>query len=198
MKKAIVCDLDGTLVATNTFTRFTLFLARRPYMTLPVMWTALRRKLRLISHSRAKQELLRLAADNLTADEYRAFAAGIIKRYLRRSVLDLAKSEKEEGKLVLLATAAPQVYADVIREITGMDGCIATPTGGEENRNEEKVRRVKEWLAANDATLEAVITDHHDDLPLMKYAAAAKSPIWLVRPSVDTLRRTRHLDPQVL
>ena len=176
MKTTIVCDLDGTLVNTNTFNHFTLFLMRHPSMTLPVIWITLRRKLRLISHSRAKQDLLHLSARKL----------------------DLVNGEKKEGKLVLLATAAPQVYADTICELTGMDGCVATPTDGEENRNEEKVRRVKEWLLANDSTLGAVITDHWDDLPLMRFAASVKCPIWLVKPSDDTLMRTRHLDPQVL
>lgn len=198
MKTTIVCDLDGTLVNTNTFNHFTLFLMRHPSMTLPVIWITLRRKLRLISHSRAKQDLLHLSARKLQTEEYRIFAESVTKRYVRRSVLDLVNGEKKEGKLVLLATAAPQVYADAMCELTGMDGCVATPTDGEENRNEEKVRRVKEWLLANDSTLGAVITDHWDDLPLMRFAASVKCPIWLVKPSDDTLMRTRHLDPQVL
>lgn len=198
MKKAIICDLDGTLVKTNTFNLFTLYMLRHLSSSLPVLITVARRKLRLISHASAKQALLRIANKHFVKSDYELFAADIISHYLRDSVKSLVDNEKKSGCPALLATAAPEVYADYIARITGFDGCVATQLGGAENSGNEKVSRVKEWLADNNAELGVVITDHADDLPLMQLAAASGAVIWLVNPSGNTVARTRHLNPQII
>lgn len=198
MKKTVICDLDGTLVATNTFSRFTLFLMRKPSIFAQVAGVVLKRKLRIISHPQAKQSLLKIASRVLKGADYELFAADMLTRYRHAGVAQLLADEKSAGSLILLATAAPEAYAAHICRMAGMDGYVATVAGGNENRSDEKVRRVREWLAQNDAEVAGVITDHADDLPLMRLAAETDAAIWLVKPSDTTLARTRHLAPQVI
>lgn len=198
MKKAIILDLDGTLVNTNTFTLFTLSLMRNLPTALPVAAIALKRKLRMLSHAEAKQRILAVATSRTGRRFVGRFVERLVERHLRDSVYSLAMEERQKGSLVILATAAPALYAEDIARYTGLDGCIATPLGGPENMGAEKARRVEEWLHENGARLEAVLTDHSDDLPLMRLASAAKAPIWLVRPSGNTLCKTGHLSPQVI
>lgn len=198
MKKAIVVDLDGTLVDTNTFSRFTLALIRKPKMAMSVAMTALGRKIRLYSHADAKQRILRLADAKTDSRFIDHFVEQTVQNHLRDSVYSLALQEQKKGSLILLATAAPEMYASVLARYTGLDGFLATPTGGPENKGEVKARRVKQWLEENDASLEAVITDHADDLPLMQLAADHDAGIWLVHPSERTRLLACHLDPQII
>lgn len=198
MKRAIVVDLDGTLVDTNTFSRFTLALMRKPKMTMSVAITALGRKMRLYSHAEAKQRILRLADARTNSRFIDHFVEQTVQNHLRDTVYSLALREQKKGALIILATAAPEMYAAVIARYTGLDGFIATPTGGAENKGKVKAQRVKQWLEENDATLGAVITDHADDLPLMQLAADNEAGIWLVNPSERTRELAGHLDPHII
>ena len=61
MKTAAVIDLDGTLVDGNTFTMYVRsLLPRRPRILLPVLL----RKLRLISHASAKEQIMQAGASD--------------------------------------------------------------------------------------------------------------------------------------
>ncbi|MDE5555267.1 MAG: hypothetical protein K2J10_08820, partial [Muribaculaceae bacterium] len=58
---------------------------------------------------------------------------------------------------------------------------------------EEKLRRVKQWLADNDCRLDCVVTDHKDDAPLLHFNSEGHNI--LVNPSASTLRFLRELEP---
>ncbi|MDE6370621.1 MAG: hypothetical protein K2K92_03935, partial [Duncaniella sp.] len=59
MKRAAIIDLDGTLIAGNSFTMYVKRIFRcRPKV---VLWARLR-KLRLRSHAKAKQEIMSIGA----------------------------------------------------------------------------------------------------------------------------------------
>lgn len=197
--KVLVCDLDGTLLSCNSFTHFVRYLfIHKPTLFFSILKRVARRKLRLSSHASTKQHILRLAAPKLSQEEIDGFAASLLQRYGRPEVRTLIDREREKGCRVLLATAAPALYAKAIARQAGFEGCVATEAGGAENFRQEKLRRVEEWLDKDGGTLAAIVTDHHDDLALIRRAARSNVAAWLVRPSAETRRAAAPFKPQIL
>ena len=56
-----------------------------------------------------------------------------------------------------------------------------------ECKGEEKLRRVSDFCVAHNLQLASVVTDHYDDLPLIK----AADNVYLASPSKETLRKIR-------
>lgn len=196
MKNAVICDLDGTLVSTNTFSRYTLRMLRNPRLMLPLVWLVAKRKMRLASHAQTKQKILALTRPWADANFINRFSEIIVERHLRDSVYAMVMAEKKKGCVLLLATAAPASYAEAIARYTGFDACIGTHAGAPENSGQHKRQAVEKWLADNDARFSTFVTDHSDDLPLMSLATKCDAAVWLVKPSEETRMRTRHLHPQ--
>lgn len=171
----VVIDLDGTLMRCNTFSRFTLWvwqlLMRRGRWgtAARIARTVARRKLRRLSHAAAKHEILAAARGALRREDWSWFAS-TLRGQIRPEVAALIES----GRYVtLLATAAPQEYAVAVGRQTGVDAVIATqwtpdPSDYCECRGEEKLRRVKAFAQGRGLEVEGVLTDHHDDLPLLQ------------------------------
>ena len=157
MKTAAVIDLDGTLVAGNTFTLYVRSLfPRRPLIILPVLL----RKLRLISHARAKEQIMQAGAPDKFLQQFVDRLCGLV----RPEVLALAKA----CDVRILATAAPETYALPLGRRLGFTHILATRKGEAENKSEEKCRRVAEVLDAGNATLKVGATDHPDDRQLVR------------------------------
>lgn len=176
-----IIDLDGTLVDGNTFvTYFRLgmrgLLERgRISAALGIAWMTLLRALRLISHRRLKFYAFRRFA----VSRSRFVAA----THFNAEVAELIRRMEAEGIRVVLATAAAGVYVPWIWP----GEYIATDINSDtEMRGEAKLQAVRQYMAQHNLRLYAVITDHHDDLPLLR--AGAERNI-LVRPSAETLRR---------
>lgn len=194
--KAIVVDLDGTLVSVNTFSRFMLFstllLARRGLIAgaSRIIASAVARKTRFISHSRLKHTVLGVTERLMTATDIEKFV-DTLSKFIRPEVVALVDNYRRRGYTTLLATAAPSLYAAPLAARLGFDGCVATlsvDAAGEawrENSREAKLDSVKVWLDDRHYTIGAVITDHHDDRLLVEHAADAD--IYLVGPSKKTL-----------
>lgn len=163
---ALVTDLDGTLVAGNTFRIFIRDgLSRAPLASKAriCLWLLLRR-LRLVSHARMKFAIL-----PLLGKPSRAFSEKI--RSLRNPEVEaLIARRRAEGWTILLATAAPEVYIKDIWDgpFVATEGC-----GPTECRGEEKVRRVEEYLRSHGACLAEAVSDHADDTPLLRKAPSA-------------------------
>lgn len=178
MRKAVVIDLDGTLVATNTFTRFVSYLfflllkKGKIKDAAAIAWAVMLRKLRRIPHSKAKHMIMSVANCNITPEEYHTFAT-LMARYARPQVMNLIKELESRGHVAVLATAAPEEYSVTLGALLGIGHTVATiHTDSYENYSECKeghkfdaVNRLCSSLGCQTGT---VITDHHHDLPLMR------------------------------
>lgn len=189
---AIIVDLDGTLLTRNSFKKYLKFAAWQSLRRLRIdiiprvaAWIAVR-KLRLITHSQLKQRLLRVTEPIMGHDELHKFA-NRLARYINPSVCRMCRQQRQAGKAVILATAAPASYASLIAQGVSLDGCIATPPSDtqdwRETVREEKRDQVLALLRRNKLSLHGIITDHHDDLPLMRVS----ENITLVSPDKKTL-----------
>ncbi|MDE6397005.1 MAG: haloacid dehalogenase-like hydrolase [Muribaculaceae bacterium] len=176
LKPLTVVDLDGTLVDGNTLHEYIKagFAEASPGNKISLAILAVLRRLRLISHKRMKFSALSLITPT---DKLKNRFLSNIK--LRPEV----KSIIEDKDAVLLATAAPDVYAPWIWH----GAYVATPTKNnpnrEECRGENKVRAITKGIENQPYYIDTVITDHHDDLPLMKVARE----VILVHPSATTI-----------
>lgn len=85
------------------------------------------------------------------------------------------KVDKSQFDLTILATAAPSCYANIVAKNENFDLCIATNFTDSnfntefENSKEIKKNNVMTVLMKNEIDkIDTFITDHIDDLPLMK------------------------------
>lgn len=195
---AVVIDLDGTLVATNTFRNYILFASklslRQGRIDIAIGCTApvVCRKLRLITHSCMKRLILRLTHRLMTDRHLETFASMVFSK-VNTSVLEVCHEYHRKGYTLILATAAPSAYAVKIARLAGIAHCIATPPaetpGWMENKGIVKRDHVLQYLGDNDLSLSVVITDHRDDLPLLK--ANNRGLNLLVAPNQKTLDAIR-------
>ena len=158
-KNAVVIDLDGTLVACNSFVKYVGWIGRKH---IQVWVIVLLRKLRLISHSVAKQRVMALEVSDEEIDRFVDFLTG----YTRRELLE---SYQNGDNMIVLATAAPDIYAIRFANKLGINDVCATTKDGQENKGVVKLEGVQKLLADENLILSAVITDHEDDLPLLQF-----------------------------
>lgn len=190
-------DLDGTLLRTNSFSRFVVWFAMRSIRRgrwrdfCRIASQVVSRKMRCQTHAETKRHIMELSSASLSEADFVAFAH-TLRRWIRVKVTDLIRSHMARGGEVLMATAAPAEYAAPLAAITGIESLIASERsacGGKyrECKGEEKLRRVRGFCAARGMRIAAVVTDHYDDLPLMK----CSDRVVLVSPSRKTLLRIR-------
>lgn len=184
MQQVVFCDLDGTLVLDNSF-----------YVFLAAAWSlaGAGRRLELAAgiaprmlgrvgggHAGLKRRVLswywRLEVPLREAIIERT--VNRLQRTFSQPVLSLLRNEGQKGARVVLATAAPDVYAGRIQSLIGADACIATPgqpgPGWGELLGDAKARACRRWLQdhqlSDGPTEVTVVTDHPDDLPLLRLA----------------------------
>lgn len=177
--KTIIIDLDGTLIKYNSFTEFVKYSFRHlPSIRLQIAMTVALRKLRLITHARAKRILIKdisaIAPEGFLNPFYE-----ILNGFINYSILRKIK----EYDLKILATAAPSYYAVEWGKSLGFDCIIASETGKPENRGLRKLNNVLKQGVIFDGKV-TVISDHHDDLPL--FTVNTKGLNYLVNPSAQT------------
>ncbi len=203
-RRAVVVDLDGTLLSTNTFKDYVLFVAKesvtalRIDVTLGVMFFVALRLMRVVSHSTMKYYLLRMTARFMGADRLSRLAEMLLLK-ANPEVTALCEDYRKQGCYVLLATAAPESYAGIISSRMGLDGCCATPmpqpeSEWKENVREQKREAVLRHLESEDASIAVVVTDHHDDIPLMSSNPGKNI---LVNPSSKTISIVRRNGIQI-
>lgn len=179
-KRLAVVDLDGTLVRGNTLHEYIRIGFRRVSWRgrFKIINLALLRAFHLIPHARFKFGCLKLIAP--TPALLKEFAERI-ESIKNPAILSLIASMEAEGTDILLATAAADTYVGSLWS----GEYIATTTAEEtELKGERKLQAVERYMEEHNLALYAVITDHHDDLPLM--LAGARRNI-LVHPSEKTL-----------
>lgn len=177
MKKAIVVDLDGTLLNTNTFIHYIKYVCKEALKrgdVFRVGWICLLvllRKLRLISsHEELKKWILTVTGKYTNAERMERFAESLYK-YENKKVVSLMSKYKDAGYVNVLSSAAPCVYAYVVGRQFGFEYICSTEMPftdvWHENVREEKKKRTLELLYNNSLILAVLITDHYDDLPLL-------------------------------
>lgn len=187
--RTVIVDLDGTHYRGNTlhdYLRCALKVRLRHLdpRAASILLQYLLRGLRLISHAKFKEKALRAAVSNEALEDFAARATGKINLALK----DLLDNERRAGSLVILASAAPEFYIPLLwdGEFTGSQ--FSPETGLEECRGERKLEKVNELLKNKGASgIDLAISDHLDDLPLMR---AARERI-LVSPGRRTVEAMR-------
>lgn len=182
-RKVTVVDLDGTLVQGNTLHLYLRAAVRclwwrRPLTALRVAMLMAARAARLIPHSTMKYGAARaVGAHPAVIARLKGTA------HFNPQVIKLLEERKVMGDTVLLATAAFTFYARELwnSELIGSD-LAAGPS--EECRGERKAAAVAAYLRTHRANLSCVITDHHDDLPLLRLNPTG--PNYLINPSKKT------------
>jgi HAD superfamily hydrolase (TIGR01490 family) len=170
-------DLDGSLTEGGSVWRWLRYLAGTGAvlraaipLSIPLMIGALRSG-QWADH--AKERLfgtLLIGRDvDEVLDESRTFALAHLERRGRAKVLDRLAWHKGEGHDVVVVSASPQLYVDVIAEALGAQGAIGTRlavdplnqlTGsflGRNCRGSEKMRRLNEWIEQR----------HYDEPPII-------------------------------
>ncbi len=88
----------------------------------------------------------------------RAFATAHFERHARKDVIARLTWHLEEGHDVVIVSASPQIYVEVVAERLGVDGALGTRLAldargrlsgsylGRNCRGKEKLRRLNEWI----------------------------------------------------
>ena len=199
INSAIVVDLDKTLVKVNTFRHFIVMavkasIVRLHFAPLLLIVAAIGcRLLRIYSHSDMKRQILSATAGFVTELDLAHFAAKMAVS-ANTEVLKIISQAHENREKVILATAAPEIYAQKIAMLTGCDTCIATAlpsqcTDWNECAREHKLVAVKAYTDSCNLHISGLITDHFDDIPLMAECSPKGGAIFLVSPGKRTLEQ---------
>jgi phosphoserine phosphatase len=186
IEPVFICDLDGTMLRVNSFPLWVLFLiggrlprlrlGRRALLSLQTQGLLLRRKLGRIDHEHLLRRLQAVwhAAGGPEVDSSPALE--VLRHWTRSSLGGLLRRIAANEVDAVLATAAAGEYAIGLGHHLGFRHIIATPCqlSADEHLNagKWKLLRVMEFLYAMrwEARPLVVLTDHLDDLPLMRYA----------------------------
>jgi len=161
-------DLDGTLSHGGSVFRWLGYLRgrRRTFLASlrlagPLLVGAVRS-----SHwaDRAKERLFRRLLIGLdfeaVVEASRTFALAHFEERGRPEVIERLNWHLRQGHDVVIVSASPQIYVDVVAELLGVDGGLGTRlavdargklTGsylGQNCRGREKLRRLDEWILA--------------------------------------------------
>lgn len=165
LKPLMVVDLDGTLISGNSLHIYIKEGFKRVSLLkkILILWLLFLRRMRIISHKKMKFGCLKYI-DSKDAILHKRFVQCVMTKLNAR----VTRQVKEFDGAVLLATAAPDVYIPWI-----WDGqYIATRTENnpmmDELRGEAKAAAVSEYAHRHNLTPTVVITDHRDDIPLMR------------------------------
>jgi HAD superfamily hydrolase (TIGR01490 family) len=161
-------DLDGTLTEGGSVFPWLKFVAGRTRTWRAALSLAVPLTVGAFRSSRwadnAKERLFKKLLtgldEELVAAESRRFALEHLEHEGRQLLLERLAWHREQGHDVVLVSASPQLYVDVMTEQLGAQGGLGTrlavdPRGrltggylGKNCRGSEKLRRLDEWIAA--------------------------------------------------
>lgn len=195
MRKAIVVDLDGTLLNTNTFIHYIRFVFKEALKKgdfFRAGWISMLvcfRKVRLISsHEKLKEKIL-LCSKCYTDSQRMSKLATILLEYENKNTISILDRYRTLGYSTILSSAAPNVYTDIIGKYYSFENVCSTEMPKDkdwhENVNEKKKMNTLTLLEMNNLELAVVVTDHYDDLPLL---LIEKEKNYVVNPSEKSRR----------
>jgi phosphoserine phosphatase len=177
-KPVLIIDLDETLLEVNSFRlwvdyflfgKFSGISFSKHYMVaVNAAKIMAERKILGKSHYQTKnalQKLWKQTGDNSALLE---LVARLEKR-IRPNMLGLVERIEQKKVDAVMATSAAGVYAVEFGTNIGFSHVLATEIDGEENRSEEKARRVQEFLEKQGwgERKKIFFTDHLEDLPFI-------------------------------
>ena len=190
MKEIVVVDLDGCFCSVNTFRFWLLFSLL--FLFFSLRWISLLKYIQCIflrAFGGSDRVLMKKCALKITEQlpQYAiGWFSGFLQLFVNRDVLSEMRKYKDMD--IVLCTAAPVIYVDVFAGKYNFAKVIATPSvfdaGWEENIGTVKLENLKIYFG-EDVVLSCVITDHHDDLPMLQRANRRV----LVRPTAATLEK---------
>lgn len=186
-----VFDLDGTLVAGDTFLPFLVAHAwkrrrLRPLLTLPV-YLALY-ACRLLSDQAAKERVLvsflRGRPKLETAQDAAWFARTWVPPRLREDVVNKLRDHQRAGHRVVLLSASPDVYVPAIARELGIAEVVCTRVAGDDTtwngalvggncKGAGKLDRLREYLGCDRWEAESfAYGDRPHDLTVLRWAGS--------------------------
>jgi len=195
-KNILIIDLDGTFVSVNTFHKWMIFLFKEELKkyhfasVIKILKIISLRLIKSISHTEMKFRILQISQKVIEEQQINTFV-NTLDLFVNKHIIDTLQKKTD---ISILATAAPLFYAEKIKEKYHFDHVIATPptteTPWKENIREEKKKNLMILLKSHSLNnnVSILYTDHHDDLPLMKYANST----YLINASEETKRVALH------
>lgn len=194
MLSIVVVDLDGTLIKGNSLHVYIKCGLKKAVLDadIPVLFKILcalsLRKLRLINHFKMKSIVLKAI---FPCEKIRVDFTKKINGLRRISLLRKLEQDKKEGKTIILATAAPDIYVPWIWNGVYFASEVRNGKLMKECRGEEKALRVRTFADKSKGSVNAVYTDHYDDIPLMRLS---QDKVFLVEPDGNTRTRLEQTD----
>lgn len=197
MNQAVaIFDLDGTITARDTFSRYLLgYLRRHPRRwprLLPLAVAGAGFASALAGNTRMKQAALRAVLGGVHRAEIQAWSARFVSHcidtMLRRGAITRLEAHRRAGHNLVLATASPDLYVESVAQRLGFDRVVCTKIAwtsdnhvsgdldGHNLRGEQKLAAVQRIIAAdatNTPPFVVAYSDHHSDLPLLRWAGRA-------------------------
>ncbi|MCM8557787.1 HAD family hydrolase [Sphingomicrobium sediminis] len=194
MTDLAIYDMDKTVTRRPTYTPFLMHVALRtaPWRLLLLPFVAVSLLLygaKAIDRARLKEINHRLLIGGKVdparlAPHVESFSRITLQRNLRPGARAAIRRDKEEGRMLVLATASYRFYAEAIGKALGFDHVIGTEAVEDERQRlcaridgencyaAAKKRMVDAWLAS--AAIEpgtiAFYSDHHSDQPMFDMA----------------------------
>ncbi|MDX3908646.1 MAG: HAD family hydrolase [Sphingobium sp.] len=191
-----IYDMDRTITKRGTFTPFLIFAAqqRAPWRlaALPLWLAAMAaHKGGLIARKPLKQFGLRLFLGSTISPETakllaERYAARTLAHNIQPGALAQIAEDRAAGRMLVMATAAPEFYAQRIGAALGFDAVIATRhrrigrnishrIDGENCYGPHKLAMIRAWLQANGSTpiSTCFYSDDISDAPTLNWADEA-------------------------
>lgn len=188
-----IFDLDGTILRVNSLKKFLIWEIKKlllfhNYKAVGIILASVAlRQLRMISHERMKW-LMMSHCHNL--ENVMTQFCDTLMNEINWEVVKLMEKERMDGYKIAIVTSAPEEYALPFSQKLRADICLATKRAGNsfsdyrQNKGVAKVERVKPLCS----DIRCVVTDHYDDIPLMRICQGKN---YLVNPSKHTICRLK-------
>lgn len=181
-----IFDFDGTVIRGDSVVALLFYARRRRALSwaglIRAAGTGIAYKLHWIDALTAKKRshafLTRMAQKDREA-LLREFAGTLAARAYPEALKQI-RAHKAAGDTVLLCSASCSCYMQYVAPLISADILLCTPSApdgcaeGPNCRGQEKVRRVKAWLAENRLSAEGITAAYGDsgsDAPILRFSA---------------------------
>lgn len=195
MRKGIVVDLDGSLMNTNTFQKYIVFVMKNAFfigrfdIVIALFYWVFLRKSRCITHEKMKYHVLWRTRFFMNSQRLERFVDSLMND-INVCIQKILEVKRGLGYYICLSTAAPENYVQIISNRLGFEGfCASSIPVNKDSDWHENVRKMKKnntlrFLKERNIEMSILITDHYNDLPLL---CEKKECNYLVNPSLKTL-----------